>query len=245
MFEFYFQSGDFTASEGSLLKDFLIPFLGLGVPLWVFYEGLKKQRKDDESRKEDLDDEKLLYFYHIALGSKHFIKSFLRGMKDVVESFAHNPYGYVDYRVGPSDDLVRAVERIDQEKVFHAYISRAKSLKIRNTFSALDYINESRKQVLDLVSDWEQIDTVRKKSFMEDFSPFKQKYTQYINQSEVAQLELLNIYTEYLKAIEKNPSNLKVVNDTFPQAFMDLVNVTEQGPEVTELHALATNAKDR
>lgn len=149
MFKFYFQTGEFLKDNFDIWKDFLIPLLGVGIPLWIFYEGTKKQNKIERLKKEEHYKEKIYYFDNLFRKAIEFGLHLEDSINQVLKELNEAAWNTRNFEIASSDDLRRLIFDIDQEDFYHAYRSIFKDNKISIIFNGLDTLNDIRNSIVD------------------------------------------------------------------------------------------------
>jgi hypothetical protein len=151
MFRFYFQSGEFHGDQGSfwigVFKDFLIPLAGVGVPLLLFYWGLRlerkrvdKQRADDTEKSDRAEHLRLLYFHSLLIEALKFCCHFQDVLDSVSKSLNANKYSSNNLALDGGADLKRIVVDLDRERLFYAYRMRIDDQSLNVIFKAMDAV---------------------------------------------------------------------------------------------------------
>lgn len=159
MFQFFFQSGEFVGESSDWSKDLLL-FIGnaivqfiailLGASIAAKYALKQYQRQfDDNEKTKDSDKrklyyEKLLFLNHMINSVEQFIESVSKSVEQVDSQIKSDQYSTITFSTFPYDDLLRAVEHIDRETIFHAHISIVGSSNIISLFTNLDILNRTR-----------------------------------------------------------------------------------------------------
>ena len=149
MFKFYFQSGEFYADQSiswiGLFKDFLIPLAGVGVPLLLFYLGIRQERKrTDLQRLEDIDKSdrienlRLLYFHSLLQEALKYCWHFEDVLMSQIATLTVNKYTFEDLEIDGDEVLKRIVVDLDRESLFYAYRMRIDDQALTVIFKALD-----------------------------------------------------------------------------------------------------------
>jgi hypothetical protein len=149
MFRIYFQTGQFYGDQGiswiSIFKDFLIPLAGVGIPLLMFYLGLKQerikadqQRKIDEAKSAHLEDLRLLYFHSLFKEAFKHCLHFQDVLVNLIQVVKKNRYYTGNLALDGDTDLKRIVFDLDRESLFYAYRSKIDDLSLNVIFKALD-----------------------------------------------------------------------------------------------------------
>lgn len=149
MFKFYFQTGEFLKDNFDIWKDFLIPLLGVGIPLWIFYEGTKKQNKIERLKKEEHYKEKIYYFDNLFRKAIEFGLHLEDSINQVLKELNEAAWNTINFEIASSDDLRRLIFDIDQEDFYHAYRSIFKDNKISIIFNGLDTLNDIRNSIVE------------------------------------------------------------------------------------------------
>ncbi|WP_426295363.1 hypothetical protein ACN9ML_11905 [Dyadobacter endophyticus] len=151
MLRFYFQSGEFHSDQGNfwigVFKDFLIPLAGVGVPLLLFYLGLRqerrradKQRNEDNEKLDRAENLRLLYFHSLLVEALKFCCHFQDVLDSVGKSLNENKYSSNNLALDGGTDLKRIVVDLDRERLFYAYRMRIEDQSLNVTFKALDAV---------------------------------------------------------------------------------------------------------
>ncbi|MCF2501035.1 hypothetical protein [Dyadobacter chenhuakuii] len=162
MFDIYIQSGEFIGEKSniwvSLFKDFLIPALSVGIPLYIFYTGISSQRNEDEAKGRKKDAESLKY---MALKVSKIIKYINLLQLRIDESLSQAEF---QIRNAPivdlpaSNEITRLLEKLDHESILRAYKSIMSSdhKKITGLFDTIDEVNLIKLRLERTLSDFAQ-----------------------------------------------------------------------------------------
>ncbi|HEV7379363.1 MAG TPA: hypothetical protein VGN64_06190 [Dyadobacter sp.] len=151
MFEFYFQSGEFVGDVGgfSWWKDFVVPFSAAAVPVGIFLWQQAYERLKEKNRRLAVDQDNIIYLRLLITGAMNYISAIVEKLGKVEEDkdsfgFKSNPYS-----PSSSNDLVRIIQTLDQDKYFHSYVSifPEKHSDIQSIFSEFDIADQLRMQI--------------------------------------------------------------------------------------------------
>ncbi|SKC14796.1 hypothetical protein [Dyadobacter psychrophilus] len=145
MFDLYFQSGDFYNDGGSWIKDLLIPLLGVGVPLWIFYKGIESQRFQDQQKSDEFDLQQLIFSHNLFASAAEFSLAMQANIESVVSNLKSSDWSNDNLPTPSSHDLRRIVFDLDREKLFHAWKRKLASNSVSTIFVAFDTIYDVEK----------------------------------------------------------------------------------------------------
>lgn len=198
MFEIYFQSGEFIGESSnfwvSVCKDFLLPALGVGVPLYIFYVGINNQRKDDVNKVRISNAERLKYLTIKISNILEFTALLKQGLDQSLSQAQSQIRSVPRIYLPASNEIVRVVENLDHESLLRAYTSLVSSdySKLNELLDTLDEINLIKARFEKILIEFSQL-----------LEPFEAEFRTVFNDivSEIQLLELSNsapstIFTE-------------------------------------------------
>lgn len=128
-----------------MFKDFLIPLAGVGVPLLLFYLGIKQEReRSDQRRIEDLDKSDrienlgLLYFHSLLKQALDHCCHLSEVLSSTMNALKANKYYSEDLEIDGDEVLKRIVIDLDRESLFYAYRMRIDDQSLNAIFRGLD-----------------------------------------------------------------------------------------------------------
>ncbi len=147
-FDFIFQNGDFYYEQiHSSIWDFLTTLGGIGIPVCLFYLGLRAQKKKENTQKEEKQYDRLRYFATLVENIITICDKQKENCKTFSSMFESNPIVFPELEIIIGTDIKRVVVSLNQEETYHAYLKRfGNDTKRINTFrqiySYLDYVDK-------------------------------------------------------------------------------------------------------
>lgn len=245
MFKLYFQSGEFYGESGnfwiSVFKDFLIPLLGVGVPLGLFYLGIKKEReKTDQQRMEDelksrhQDNMRLLYFHSLLkqalVNCEHFRSVLEKILVDIKDNIYHN--GNLEF--DGDSDLKRIVIDLDRESLFYAYRQYIDDLSLNIIFKGLSAAYESVQTFKEMWVKTNREVTNKKNEFRSTASALGLKVIR-VNNADADETDLKILLMEVIKEYADNeaPDNWEY-KDMLSRVVDPFVSILEEQGKATD-----------
>lgn len=151
LLDIVFQEGDFFyESSTSIIEklwSFFVSFCSIGIPLLLFYLGMKKERDNENTKKEKRQFDNLKYFGVLVDNIQVISEKQSNNSKEVAEKIGTNPIEFPELEKVVGSDIKRIVNLVNHEDIFHAYLSRfGNTTEIikdyRITFSYLDYLDK-------------------------------------------------------------------------------------------------------
>lgn len=158
LFDIVFQNGDFygetSTSLGEKLWSFFVSLSGIGIPLLLFYLGLKAESRKENKRKITRQSDNLKYFAILIENIKVLCVKQSENCKSISEKILHNPFDFPVIEKTVGSDIKRIVNLVNHEDIFHAYIANfgntTESITdFRIIFSYLDYLDKLYDQHLE------------------------------------------------------------------------------------------------
>lgn len=158
LIDIVFQNGDFyNEASTSLLEKlltFIISLCGLGIPLLLFYLGLKTDRKKENERKAVRQYDNLKYFAILIDNIKALAPKQAENCFEVAEKIVQDPTKFPVLERIVGTDIKRIVNLLNHEDIFHAYLAKygnsADNIQnYRVIFSYLDYLDKVYDQHLE------------------------------------------------------------------------------------------------
>jgi len=208
--QIYFQSGDFTNEGNSFILDLIVSaigaFIGIAGAAAIYLWQLRKER-----------DDKLKYASSLIISIINFTARQSEHCKDLAKQIRSNPTNLSLLHIQANQDLKRMVERVDQEKFYHAFLSRyGRKDEIYGAFkfmfSSLDFIDMTLIQIQDYLEKELLSITEKKKKYLDMLDQGETKAALLtVNpafQDRVQLMEFLNVsLTEYIP--QKNAETSK------------------------------------
>lgn len=143
--EVIFQSGEFfIEGSSSLLESILGALIGTGTALGVFLlENWRQKNNEREKRESDLKDF-LFYFKELYTGIIQTLEKQIQAYEKNAKNFKEEPFKFHLLEQSINQDLERVSEKLDLERLFHAYIlvngnSDEVKKEYKNLISILDH----------------------------------------------------------------------------------------------------------
>lgn len=143
--EIIFQFGEFFMdSDSSLLESLLGAFIGTGTALGIFLLEYWRQKKNErEKRESDLKDF-LFYFKELYKGILKTLEKQIPAYEKNAHNFKNEPFKFHLLEQSINQDLERVSEKLDLERLFHAYIlvngnTNEVKKEYKNLISILDH----------------------------------------------------------------------------------------------------------
>lgn len=201
LFDIVFQNGEFFYEASSSILEkiwtFLASFIGLGIPLLLFYLGLKEDKKREIKRKNDRQNDNLKYFAILVENVIIVCNKQAGNCMRIAEESASHPTEFPIIEKVVGTDIKRIVNLVNHENIFHAYVSKfgnktEKIKEFRTIFSYLDYLDKTYDQ------------------HIFDYENFKQKFDSIFFEYKILSEELMDYVTSLIRSIKKeNPDNEK------------------------------------
>jgi hypothetical protein len=162
--QIYFQNGDFTNEGSSVWIDLVITavgaFLGLLGAIYVYRRQQKEERMDT-----------LKYAAALLESIITYVKRQSKSCYDLAGKLAKITPSYDLYHKEASHDLKRLVERMDQDKLYHAFLAKYGRKEdiyrlFRNIFSQLDFADMTLSQLEDYLEKEQTLIAERKKDYL-------------------------------------------------------------------------------
>lgn len=147
MFEFYFQSGEFTRESGSMIKDFILPLLGVSIPLWIYYEGVKFEKKKEIQKQKIVENQKLKYLSQLIGNAIKSSKNFETRIETVIVGLNDRPITIPQLGQYTFEDIRRLVNEINREDFYYALLNNIRDESINSIFRILDTTFAIKNQV--------------------------------------------------------------------------------------------------
>lgn len=144
MFNFFYQSGEFSDSGGmsigEIVVQLLVAFIGAGAAILVFYLQSRNDRSKQLALQENFENDSIKYLYHLMSGAMDVIEAFSLSINQSVQAFEQSDKSQLPIIEKHSfNDLDRIVNKINQEQYYHALLKRIKREKIEGIFSGFDF----------------------------------------------------------------------------------------------------------
>lgn len=154
MFQFFFQSGDFVGNGSSFLHNLFVQLLGTGFgaaaaaafALWLHKKQLNDKENEKKGDSKKVYSEKLEYFKHVVSNSKRYGDDLLATVQRLIKELDPNIPSIGQATAVAWDDLKRAVDIIDRETIYHAWVEFKIDTDVRILFLNLDTLNRIRIQ---------------------------------------------------------------------------------------------------
>ena len=210
-------------------------FLGIIGAYWLYALSLRRQKEDQ-----------LKYFVSLL---ESIIPSALRQAqfcKVHASDILKQPYENLLLKIEPNRDTKRLADKVDQEKVYHAYLWKYKRsnktyLEFRNLYARVDYLDSL---ITDLITTNERILTAvwnRKKEYQVTFNRALNIIQTIILNKEIQMNQ--QGYVAYIQSLIKQFSGKKSYEENIAESFNEVVNPfseytktnAKQHPKITEL----------
>lgn len=168
LFDIVFQNGEFINEMSTSLIEkswtFFVSLCGIGIPLLLFYLGLKEEREKENKRRIDRQYDNLKYFAILIENIKALCVKQAENCIEVSNKIVANPIIFPVLEKIVGTDIKRIVNLVNHEDIFHAYIAKfggetEKIQDFRVIFSYLDYLDKTYEQ------------------HIEDFENYKRKFS--------------------------------------------------------------------
>jgi hypothetical protein len=218
MFEFYFQSGDFASNDNELtshVADFLIECFGTLAGAILAFFLYKWQTKSERISKEIADEHMrntvLFYAFRLIIGANNYSVTLHSALQKSNDNHYLNPLAAVDIEFTPFDDLVRLVERMDQQECVFAYHKQLHNFQISAVFEGFDYINMVRRSIKDIVTTAQVEDNERKKHLRGKIRTLRNEL---IDSSREVNGDVREIFDKIYDSRFANDDDLLAINET-------------------------------
>ena len=151
LYDIVFQDGEFFYDTSSSVIEkfwtFFVSFCGIGIPLILFYLGLRLDKKRENKRKIDRQEDNLKYFAILIENILTLSSIQATNCVTVATKISINPIEFPLLEKIVGTDIKRIVNLSNHEDIFHAYISKygntTENIKeFRVIFSYLDYLDK-------------------------------------------------------------------------------------------------------
>jgi hypothetical protein len=218
MFKYYFQSGEFQPDQGSFLKDIGLPLLAIIITMFIFLGQILHEARKARQDKEQKDVDRLMFLLHLINGSINFSKTLINSCDKLIADVKATPYQIGTLDLISADDLIRSVERINHEEMFHAYKNIIKSDNIASIFTSVDSLNRIRLNILDLWIEFRKADHLFKADISQMMGKIIESTANLVKNPEV-DTSIIAILEEIQFSLERIPEekkgNYKHLNDEY------------------------------
>jgi len=225
MFEFYFQSGEFTGGS-----DFLGPFLGAASPVLIFFLQQWYEKNKAKKLNNQFESDKLNYLGYLIRGSNSYLNGTIYALRTLIDGLQIDPEELNNYITFPSEDLVRVVNIVNQENYYHSYVKRnpGKNYEISSIFSSLDLANHTRTNIQSLIYSSQQGQTF-------DIALIKSTLVKIIDEINILSLmaaipasinhRISHIYSDYLQITRESGFKLRLLHNHLLEPLGEFVYI--------------------
>ena len=139
-------------------KDIGIPLFAILITLLLFLAQNYNESRKARSDKRNKEIDSLRFLLHLINGSMNFCKNLIESCDELLEATIKTPYQIGDLDITAADDLIRSVEKINHEDIFHAYTNIVKDRQISAIFTSLDSLNRIRENIEFIWKDFKIVD---------------------------------------------------------------------------------------
>lgn len=168
---YFLDNGDIITENTSFLKDVFIQLIGTGGALWIFFCGIKYERKKELKRKRDERLEKLKFFSALASSTLKTVKSQYNHYQKFIKEIDNNPFEIELMGYTISEDIRRVVQNFNTEEYFLAFLEKYNEDESKNVnqfkdiYSCYDFFHNQFNQVKEIVKSSVTADFEKKKDF--------------------------------------------------------------------------------
>ncbi len=217
MFEFYFQSGEFSSDGNSFFYDIFIQFFAWILAGFTAYIVIRIQQsyyisnRIEEKNNKEIDS--LRYLTHLIEKSYDYSGILKTELDNFVKDLTEDPINIGSVYLSGADDLNRLTTKIDQEEYFHALRNQLKIDVLGPIFYGFDTVKNLKEQLL---------------SYMEEF---KSQYD-YSRKSDYAMmvLNLANSLNDKLIILNSKSMQSSEIYKIYNTALLDYLNVANDEP---------------
>ena len=235
MFEFYFQSGEFTSDDNGFLYDVLIQLVAWILAGITAYVVIRIQQayhvSNQEKAKSDKEVDNLRYLTYLIESSSKYSATFIKGVKDFIATLKADPSEIGNVYLTGEDDLIRLTEKIEQEHYFHALRNQLGSDILGPVFYGFDTIKNLKEQMMSYMDKFKlEYDYNRKKQFADLVFSLSEVLNSFLLQNKTIKLvdkDKLEIYNgallNYINIAQSDPNNLKRYKLEFIDPLREIV----------------------
>jgi hypothetical protein len=120
---FYQQTGDFFYNKEIDFLSYLLQFLAISIPLFLFYLSTKSENKKENDQKKNKIIDNIEYFKKLI---ENVIKTSNKQLKynhDFIKNIENNQYLLTKLRVMADRDTHRLCNLINQEEYYHSFLN--------------------------------------------------------------------------------------------------------------------------
>lgn len=211
LLDIVFQSGEFVNPDNSwwqeLINTILGAAIGSGVTIWALYRTFRQDKRKDESKRIELQIEKIKYFRSLVSNTISNLKAQTEFVKNLAEEVQENSLELPLLEIRTFNDLERLVHKVNQEEYYHSYLGQFGATndiieEFRKIYSLLDFFDASIHSIKEMYKNSQAYDYERKIKYKELF----ESMTDYI---------AVNILTG--SALINHPVLSKYINDAIVQ----------------------------